>query len=522
MQMKGSECKFVKYMEGPDKRFVIPVYQRNYDWKIEQCKQLYDDLVKIVKDHRKSHFFGSLVSVYNPNGSNEEYLVIDGQQRLTTVSLLFLAMYNLLNDGYVVSKKETLQRRIMDEYLVDEYEQNDTRIKLKPVKNDRTAFSKLFADPADYIRESNLTVNYKYFYERIKSREITIDELFDAICCLEIINVKLNSEDNPQLIFESLNSTGLDLSEGDKIRNFILMGLPVKEQNEYYETYWNKIEIYTKYDVSAFIRDYLSVKQQQTPSQTKIYLSFKDYVGLSKIPTEPLLKDMLEYAKRYELLLDGNTGNKVLDACIYRLNRLETTVTRPFLLEVLRMRDEGNLSSEQVQEIFLITENYLFRRSICEMPTNALNKIFLLLHREICRYDGTEDNYVEKFKFALTSRKERGRFPDNEEFAQMFITKPIYLMQSKNKVYIFERLENFNTKEDKDIYRHCDEGDYSIEHIMPQHLTPEWQKELGKNYEEVHETWLHRIANLTLTGYNSKYSNNSFKDKALSQQMVDF
>jgi uncharacterized protein with ParB-like and HNH nuclease domain len=285
-------------------------------------------------------------------------------------------------------------------------------------------------------------VNYKYFYERIKSREITIDELFDAICCLEIINVKLNSEDNPQLIFESLNSTGLDLSEGDKIRNFILMGLPVKEQNEYYETYWNKIEIYTKYDVSAFIRDYLSVKQQQTPSQTKIYLSFKDYVGLSKIPTEPLLKDMLEYAKRYELLLDGNTGNKVLDACIYRLNRLETTVTRPFLLEVLRMHDEGKLSFEQVQEIFLITENYLFRRNICEMPTNALNKIFLLLHREIRRYDGTEDNYVEKFKFALTSRKERGRFPDDEEFTQMFITKPIYLMQSKNKVYIFERLEN--------------------------------------------------------------------------------
>ena len=328
-------------------------------------------------------------------------------------------------------------------------------------------------------------------------------------------------EDNPQLIFESLNSTGLDLSEGDKIRNFILMGLPSKEQDEYYDKYWNRIEVCTKYDVSAFIRDYLSVKQQAIPQQSKIYINFKDYVELGNIQTEPLLMEMLAYAKRYQILLDGKTGNAALNACIFRLNRLETTVTRPFFLEVLRLYDESKLSMEQVTEIFLTAENYLFRRSICDLPTNALNKIFLMLHREIMRYDGTETDYVEKFKYALLSKKERARFPDDEEFAESFISKPVYLMNSKNKVYILERLENFGTVEDKDVYRHCDEGTYSIEHIMPQHLTPIWQKELGVDYEQIHEAWLHRIANLTLTAYNSKYSNSSFSEKRTMQNGFD-
>ncbi len=511
--MKGSECKFVKYMDGADKRFVIPVYQRNYDWKTENCKQLYDDLVKIIKSGRKSHFFGSLVSVYNPDGNNEEFLVIDGQQRLTTVSLLFLAMYNLIREGAVVPGSPNLTQRIYEQYLVDKWQPEDTRIKLKPVKNDQVAFRKLFSDASEHIRGSNLTVNYDYFRERIKKQEITIDQLYDAICRLEIINIRLDKDDDPQLIFESLNSTGLDLSEGDKIRNFILMGLPTQEQETYYEKYWNRIEICTHYDVSAFIRDYLSVKQHATPQQNKVYVTFKDYVDLTKTETEALLADMLRYAKRYQTLLEGHTASKELNGCILRLNRLETTVTRPFFLEVLRLFDEHTLTIDQVTEVFRYTEAYLFRRSICDLPTNALNKIFLLLHREIIRYDGSDSNYVEKFKYALLSKKERARFPDDAEFAEMFARKPIYLMNSKNKIYALERFENSGTAEDKDIYRHCDEGTYSIEHIMPQHLTPAWQQELGEDYEQIHEQWLHRIANLTLTAYNARYSNSSFAEK---------
>lgn len=511
--MKGSECRLIEYMEGSKKRFIIPVYQRNYDWKTENCRQLYDDLIKVVKNNRRSHFFGSLVSVYEPSGRNTQFLVIDGQQRLTTVSLLLLAMYHLISNDIVIPEDLSLGKQIYEDFLVDKYQPQETRIKLKPVKNDQKALGKLFACADEHIRGSNLTTNYNYFYDRIQKQEITIDELFDAVCSLEIINIILNNEDNPQLIFESLNSTGLDLSEGDKIRNFILMGLPAKEQDEYYEKYWNRIEECTKYDVSSFVRDYLSIKQLTIPSQKKIYTSFKGYVEPSSLSTEEHLKDLLAYAKRYKILLNGSARDKTLDACIKRLNRLETTVTRPFFLEVLRLCDEGKLDISQATDVFLITESYLFRRTICDLPTNALNKIFLLLHREIIRYDGTDADYVEKFKYALLSKKERTRFPDDDEFAAHFIERPVYQMNSKNKIYILERLENYGTAEDKEVYSHYDDGIYSIEHIMPQHLTPAWVKELGDDFRQIHETWLHRIANLTLSAYNSKYKNSTFEEK---------
>ena len=511
--MKGSELRLIEYMEGSKKRFIIPVYQRNYDWKIENCKQLYDDLIQVIKNNSKTHFFGSIVSVYEPSGRNTEFLIIDGQQRLTTMSLLFLAMYNLLEEKIIISEDESLKDQIYEDFLVDKYQPQEKRMKLKPIKNDQKAFSKLFNSKDDYIKDSNLTINYSYFYERIQKQEITIDELFDAICRLEIINITLNNEDNPQLIFERLNSTGLDLSEGDKIRNYILMGLPKQKQDEYYEKYWNCIEKCTKYDVSSFIRDYLSVKQLVIPSQKKVYINFKKYVEDSSLKIIEILEDLLSYAKRYNILLCGKTSSKELNSCINRLNRLETTVTRPFFLEVLRLYDENQINLNEVAEAFSITESYLFRRTICDLPTNALNKIFLLLNREIMRYDGTDSNYIEKLKFALLSKKDRARFPNDDDFSLMFTEKPIYQMNSKNKIYILERLENFGTLEDKDIYRHYDEGEYSIEHIMPQHLTPAWIKELGDSYEEIHDTWLHRIANLTLTAYNSKYSNSTFVEK---------
>lgn len=511
--MKGSELRLIEYMEGSKKRFIIPVYQRNYDWKIENCKQLYDDLIQVIKNNSKTHFFGSIVSVYEPSGRNTEFLIIDGQQRLTTMSLLFLALYNLLEEKIIISEDESLKDQIYEDFLVDKYQPQEKRMKLKPIKNDQKAFSKLFNSKDDYIKDSNLTINYSYFYERIQKQEITIDELFDAICRLEIINITLNNEDNPQLIFESLNSTGLDLSEGDKIRNYILMGLPKQKQDEYYEKYWNCIEKCTKYDVSSFIRDYLSVKQLVIPSQKKVYINFKKYVEDSSLKIIEILEDLLSYAKRYNILLCGKTSSKELNSCINRLNRLETTVTRPFFLEVLRLYDENQINLNEVAEAFSITESYLFRRTICDLPTNALNKIFLLLNREIMRYDGTDSNYIEKLKFVLLSKKDRARFPNDDDFSLMFTEKPIYQMNSKNKIYILERLENFGTLEDKDIYRHYDEGEYSIEHIMPQHLTPAWIKELGDSYEEIHDTWLHRIANLTLTAYNSKYSNSTFVEK---------
>lgn len=513
--MKGSEAKMTGFMEGADKRYVIPVYQRKYDWKYENCRQLYEDLKKIAIDGRDSHFFGSIVSAIVPNGSKIEYHIIDGQQRLTTITLLLLAIRNLIAQGKVKTDEDKLDDQISQRFLISPWASEDDKIKLRPVKSDRDALAKLFGDEEDYDHSSNLTINYQFFYDIVKKEEIPVSDLYAAIGKLEIISITLDQGDNAQLIFESLNSTGLALTEGDKIRNYVLMGLPAQEQTKYYDTYWAKIEKCTNNDVSGFIRDYLSIKQQVTPTISNVYKAFKDYAEFISLPIDALLYDLLRYARFFEKLLTCKSGLKEqkLDDCLYRLKRLEIVVTRPFLMEVLRLHQDKKLSTEDVLRIFLITENYLFRRNICEVPTNALNKIFLNLNKEIFRYDNTVDDYVSKFIYALLSKRESGRFPDDDEFRMALSEKQVYLMRGKYKAYLFERFENYGTIETKDVYTHLDNNVYTIEHIMPQHLTPAWNESLGTNAAEIHETWLHRLANLTLTGYNPNLSNNTFIEK---------
>lgn len=513
--MKGSETRMTAFMEGADKRYIIPVYQRKYDWKQENCRQLYEDLKKVIKNGRPSHFFGSIVSSVIPNGSKIEYHIIDGQQRLTTVSLLLLAICNLIAKGKLTSREARLDEQISQRFLIAPWASEDDRIKLRPVKSDREALTKLFGPEEDYDQASNLTLNYRFFRDMLLKEEVSADDLYAAIGKLEIISITLEPDDNAQMIFESLNSTGLALAEGDKIRNYILMGLPPKEQSKYYTEYWEKIEKCTRNDVSAFVRDYLSIKQQMTPNVNTIYQAFKRYVEEAQLPIGTLLEDLLKYARLFEKLLtcEGGLEEKRLDNCLYRMARLEITVTRPFLMEVLRLNQDGKLSAEAVRDVFEITENYLFRRNICEVPTNALNKVFLTLNKEILRYDNTADNYVDKCIYALRAKRESGRFPDDREFADALAVKPVYLMRGKYKSYLFERFENFGTVETKDVYAHLDDNEYSIEHIMPQRLTPAWTEELGPNATEIHETWLHRLANLTLTGYNPNLSNKSFREK---------
>lgn len=513
--MKGSEAKMMEYMDGASKRYVIPVYQRKYDWKEDNCRQLYEDLKKIVFDKRDSHFFGSIVSSVIGSGATTEYHIIDGQQRLTTVTLLLLAIRNLILQKKITAVEPQLDEQINERFLISKWAKEDDRIKLRPVKNDREALIRLFGDEEDYDQSSNLTLNYKFFCNMLLREEISVDDLYAAIGKLEIISITLDQGDNAQLIFESLNSTGLALTEGDKIRNYILMGLPPKDQNKYYDNYWAKIEKCTDKDVSGFIRDYLSVKQQITPTISNVYRAFKEYADNARLPIDTLLTDVLRYARFYEKLLICKSGLKEqkLDDCLYRMMRLEIVVTRPFLMEVLRLNQDGKLTVDDILQIFLITENYLFRRNICEVPTNALNKIFLNLNKEILRYDNTADQYVAKFIYALRSKKESGRFPDDEEFTEALASKQVYLMRGKYKAYLFERFENYGTIETKDVYTHLDNNVYTIEHIMPQHLTPAWTESLGANASEIHETWLHRLANLTLTGYNPNLSNKPFQEK---------
>ena len=341
--MKGSETKMTAFMEGAGKRYIIPVYQRKYDWKLENCRQLYEDLKKVVQIGRSSHFFGSIVSSVVPNGSKIEYHIIDGQQRLTTVSLLLLAICNLVAAGKLTPGEARLDEQIRHRFLTDPWAGEDDRIKLRPVKSDREALARLYGPEEDYDHSSNLTLNYLFFREVLQKEEVPLDELYAAIGKLEIISITLDSGDNAQLIFESLNSTGLALSEGDKIRNYILMGLPPKVQSEYYDKYWGKIERLTRNQVSAFIRDYLSIKQQVTPNVNAVYPAFKKYAEGVQLPVETLLEELLKYARLFEKLLTckSGLGDKRLDDCLYRMARLEITVTRPFLRGVRRLHQDG-------------------------------------------------------------------------------------------------------------------------------------------------------------------------------------
>lgn len=514
--MKGSEIMLLPFMEGAVNRYIIPVYQRKYSWKIDNCRQLYDDLKKVIRDHRASHFFGSIVSSVMPNGSKVEYHIIDGQQRLTTVTLLLLAMKNLITKGVLPAEDNSLAEQINDRFIFSKWAAEGDKIKLRPVKSDREALEKLFAaDEDDYDKASNLTINYQFFCDVLLKQEVPVEQLFEALNKLQIISITLESGDNAQLIFESLNSTGLALSEGDKIRNYILMGLMPDEQYMYYDKYWTKIERCTEDDVSNFVRDYLSIKQQMTPTISNVYQAFKKYVSQAQISIESLLEDLLRYARLYEKLLKADSGLKDdgVDACLYRMKRLEITVTRPFFMEVLRLNKDGKLSSSEVREILALTESYLFRRNICDVPTNALNKIFLTLNKEVIRYDNSTDKYVEKLKYALLNKKESGRFPNDEEFVVALSNKQVYNMRGKYRAYLFERYENDGTLETKDVYKHFDNHDYSIEHIMPQTLTPYWIDALGDHAVEIHANWKDRLANLTLTAYNSNLSNKTFEEK---------
>lgn len=516
--MNGEDALLLNDFIDGKKRFVIPVYQRKYDWKADNCRTLFNDLIKVVDNDQTYHFFGSIVSQPRVSGPKTEFQIIDGQQRLTTISLLLLAISDLLRQEIIESENEDLAVDIIDDYITTKWD-NKRVPKLCPVKEDRIAYEKLIAgDEEEFDAESNLTNNYILFKELIQNGNVNADKLFDGICRLQVILCTLDKDDDPQVIFESLNSTGLALTEGDKIRNYILMGLSPQDQDKYYEKYWVKIEACTgrEKDVSGFVRDYLSIKQLSTPTISNVYPTFKNYVETERIPLDSLLSEMLIYARLYQKLQIGCSGlnSKKLDDCMYRLKRLEITVTEPFFMEVLRLnQDGGKISVSDLERIFLITENYLFRRNICDVPTNALNKIFLNLNREVIRFDNNTDDYVNKFIYALLSKKESGRFPEDEEFSKALSEKAVYLMRGKYKAYLFERFENYGILETKDVYMLLDNGTYTIEHIMPQHLSPEWIRELGPNAERIHDTWLHRLGNLTLTAYNSNMGNEPFQEK---------
>lgn len=513
--MKGEAKQFLKFIDGSDKRFIIPVYQRNYSWQNKHCAQLLNDLKGLIKKPDVPHFFGSIVSSHMQGGKREDFLIIDGQQRLTTISILLIAIVDLLKHKKVIPKDDRLIEKITKKHLVDEYQEDQRKIRLKPIKDDCKAFDALFGDESDFVDGSNVTSNFRYFRDRILNENIDIDDLYDAISRLQTIDIFLEKDDDPQLIFESLNSTGLELEEGDKIRNFILMGLSSELQEKYYEAFWNKIEKNTNFKVSDFFKDYLTLKLNRTVVIKDIYFTFKDYVKKNNDDIEALLKDLLEYSKLYAIILNPMQYQNSFTAVLVRLSQLEFTVIFPVVLAILKRWNEKNLTDQEVTELLRVTEIFLFRRLIVGLATNALSKIFATLDKDVTKKAQSSQlaSYAEIYKYVLLNKEESSRFPNDEEFEQALFSRNIYAMSSKNKAYLFSFLENEESKEQINVIERIKDGTYTIEHIMPQTLSPVWQKELGEKSQQIHEQWLHTLPNLTLTGYNSKYSNRPFKDK---------
>lgn len=511
--MQGSDSFLLELLSASRRRFIIPVYQRNYDWKKANCEQLYNDLIDVAINGKQTHFFGSIVSYAL---SREEIVLIDGQQRITTVSLILIAIVNAIKSGAVTPDDPVLGEQILEDYIVDKHHKTERKVRLKPFRDDCEAFDNLIYKSEDeYIADSKVTLNYRYFYDRIvNEKAVSVDDLYEAINKLQIIDIQLEPKrgDDPQLIFESLNSTGLDLTESDKIRNFVLMGLSPEVQERFYDSYWNKIEKLSLKELDSFIRHYLTVVTGVIPNIRNIYAAFKQYAK-QRDDIESVLQDMLRYAQAYNKILTCTVGSACANTTVKHLNLLEVTVAHPFLMAYLVYAEENHLPMEETETVLGLIENMIFRRFICELPANVLNKIFAILHKQVIKQKRDTDTYSSVLIYILLNRRAAVLFPNNEDFISNFSTKNIYAMRSRSKQYLFERLENGNSKEVNDIVGYLENNTYSIEHIMPQTLTPAWREALGENYAAIHEQWLHTIANLTLTGYNSNYSNRPFAEK---------
>lgn len=341
--------------------------------------------MKLHKSDRRSHFFGSIVSCIHV-GTEDRY-IIDGQQRITTVSLLLIAMVNAKKERLIEATDGKLVEKIFKRYLVDEYQEDERKVKLKPIKKDMQAFDALLYKPKEqYVKESNVTRNYEYFFDKIVHCGLTVDEIFETIKKLEVINIRLDEDDDPQLIFESLNSTGLDLSEADKIRNYLLMSLSPVEQDDLYSRFWNPIEEFTKYEPSSFVRDYLTMKQGKIGRIDKIYFIFKEYAETIGIDRASLLDDMHHYAKIYNQIDDVQIGTEKINRKLNQLRTLDSTVAYPFFMAFFDYAAKVGMSENEIYQVIDVIEAYWARRIICNLPSNALNKVFSTLHRDVLNH----------------------------------------------------------------------------------------------------------------------------------------
>lgn len=527
--MKGYAKPLHEFIEGHKIQFVIPVYQRNYDWLIDNCDQLFSDLVKLSRSNRCSHFFGSIVTSSADSSYNR--LVIDGQQRLTTISLLLLAGIKAVKDGAIEISEESKIDEAYEVFLKAKFCNSERKIKLVPIENDRIAYDKIFNEEDSFDEDSKVTRNYRHFYDLLtrKPRALSFDQLLDAIERLQIISIELDSDDDAQLIFESLNSTGLALTEADKIRNYLLMSLTPEEQHMCFKNYWQKIEQATENQPTKFLRDYLTIQQQlQRPvRQSNIYYEWKKYMdGHGR--KEELVK-MLDYAHYYQQVTEAKLSTAKLSEKMRHICNIETDVTNVFFIQFLKYASANNLSEDEIFKVIDLVENYLARRIVCNMPGNALTQVFCALHKDVLKsieeYSSAnvelDNSYSDILTYHIMRRDGNYQLPRDMQFVESIKTRDTYHMLKPFQIFLFERLENSVHGEYNDVATDMKKKDATIEHIMPQTLNGDWKAMLGDNYEEIQDKYLHTFANLTLTGINSELSNKPFEIKRDGKKIGD-
>ncbi len=498
--MEACAIKLLEFIKDNQKnQLVIPIYQRVYSWEKEQCKELWDDIIKIGGDDKMDgHFIGSILYVLDGfTHSDNTLLIIDGQQRLTTITLLLTA----LRDHWSDKRKE-----IEDHYLINSDKDGDKKFRLILSDSDKdTLLSLIDKDKRKPSKPSSKIVeNFKLFEEWVSNTN-ELETIFKGLEKLMIVYIALKKgKYDPQLIFESMNSKGMELTQTDLIRNYIVMETEVEKQESFYNKYWRTMEEefeQNKKLFDRFVRHYLTIKTRDIPNINKVYVALKDYRQKEGIGIEDLLKDLQKYCGYFCRIVFKKESDKDLNKALGFLVDLKMDVIYPLLLELYSDYSDGVLSKADFIPIIDLIESYICRRAVCGLGTNSLNKVFPFVTKKINKVQ-----YLESLKAHFGYLTEKQRFPNNDEFKDCFITIDFYKFK-KNK-YFFERLENFERKER--VYTH----EYTIEHIMPQTLTAEeWKKDLGENFQEIHDKYLHTIGNLTLTGYNETYSNRSFQEK---------
>ena len=513
--MKAGETTLQKLL-NTSRQFIVPIFQRNYSWELAQFKQLWLDILRASEfTAGQTHFIGSIVYIDmgTPAGRPQQLSLIDGQQRLTTLSLLLCALKRYILANNIQSNLVKVPK-LTNQFLLNSDELGEDRYKLLLNEQDKQTYIKLLEQTDFTLLDKHKSVRimdcYAFFTEKLTSGKYAVDTIFRGILNLSLVSISLDKNtDNPQLIFESMNSTGKDLSQADLLRNYLLMDLTTTEQNYLYLTYWQPMETafgqyayLEKFDY--FIRDFLTIKQSKICKISDVYENFKRYYATLAISKEAMLKDLFTYAQYYTAMELGQEQDKDLSKVWQELRYVDSHVTYPLLLQLYRDYTQAKLTKTDFILIIKMVISYIVRRSICELPANSLNKTFATFYAAIDKQD-----YVNSVRKIFILKDTMRIFPTDYMVREKLQTKDMYHFRLRN--YILETLENYHHKEPISISR----NKYTIEHIMPQStdLKLAWQKMLGTNWQEVQKVYLHTLGNLTLTGYNSEMSNKTFDKK---------